>query len=390
MDYHSLNDFINLIAQGEISPGFPIEIRNMNHNTVHNVPFMDHCDHLCQKHNTDRLRLLSVIQQKLNGDMIVRLNRSPVFNDKLKGLMGEWGEQSEPLELFRCPNDCYDSTNIARITEAVKSNDDDYSKVGESEDADSGLYEMMEKLKGNYHTCGEDIQRNLVEIDERRNEYSPNPRYRDILCDLSTKPKSFYLDGLLNDDENEKLTSDVNRRINRAIPEKIHVIFQNGSIMIPTLIAKSMEDHRSKCMGLKNSLVDKENKLNDAMIRIGPSEPLSDSILNLLSGITTYFEDQNEDLPSDDEEDPSEDQIKTVLDTLVNRSFEEGIDVNDGLGDSDDEVDGVGDDGDDDDDGDDGTHYLKIEMDKVKDEVSDKVADDENEQNGGAILSTFF
>ena len=122
----------------------------MNHNTVHNVPFLDHCDHLCQKHNTDRLRLLSVIQQKLNGDMIVRLNRSPVFNDKIKGLMGEWGEQSEPLELFRCPNNCYDSTNVGKIVELVKSNDNDYSKVNsestESTDTDSGLYEMMEKF----------------------------------------------------------------------------------------------------------------------------------------------------------------------------------------------------------------------------------------------------
>jgi hypothetical protein len=365
MDYHSLNDFINLIAQGEISPGFPIEIRNMNHNTVHNVPFLDHCDHLCKKHNTDRLRLLSVIQQKLNGDMIVRLNRSPVFNDKIKGLMGEWGEQSEPLELFRCPNNCYDSTNVGKIVELVKSNDNDYSKVNsestESTDTDSGLYEMMEKLKGNYHTCGGDIQRNLVEIDERRNEYSPNPRYRDILCDLSTKSKSFYLDSLLNDMENEKITAGVNRRINKGIPEKIHVIFQN-SLLIPTLMAKSMEDHRSECMRMKESLEQKQNKINDVMVRIGPSEPLSDSILNLLSGITTYFEEHGEDLPSDDDEDPSEDQIKTVLDTLVNRSFEEGIDVNDGLGDSDDEVDN--DDGKDEVNGEPSEmHYLKIAQD---------------------------
>ena len=99
MDYHNLNDFINLIAQGEISPGFPIEIRNMKRNTVHNIPFLDHCDHLCQKHNTDRLRLLSVIQQKINSEMIIRLNRSPVFNDKLKGVLGEWGEECDPLDL---------------------------------------------------------------------------------------------------------------------------------------------------------------------------------------------------------------------------------------------------------------------------------------------------
>ena len=56
---------------------------------------------------------------------------------------------------------------------------------------------MMERLKDKYHTCDEDVQRELVEIGERRNEYNPNPLHRDILCDLSTKPKSFYLDRLV-------------------------------------------------------------------------------------------------------------------------------------------------------------------------------------------------
>ena len=55
------------------------------------------CDELCKKHNTDRLRLLSVIQQKLNGDMIVRLNESPVFRDKVKGALNEWNEEIDPI-----------------------------------------------------------------------------------------------------------------------------------------------------------------------------------------------------------------------------------------------------------------------------------------------------
>jgi hypothetical protein len=80
-----------------------------------------------------------------------------------------------------------------------------------------------------------------------------------------------------------------------------------------------MGDHRSTCMQLKESLEQKQNKLNDVMVRIGPSEPLSDSIFKVLAGI---FEDHDEDLPSDDDEDPSENQIKEVIDALVNRSNE--------------------------------------------------------------------
>ena len=34
---------------------------------------MDHCQYLAKKHNTDILRLLLAIQQKMNGDMLVKI-----------------------------------------------------------------------------------------------------------------------------------------------------------------------------------------------------------------------------------------------------------------------------------------------------------------------------
>ena len=356
MDYHNLNDFINAVAGGWCN--------------VQGDNFLKQSNHLCKQHNIDDLKLLSVIQQKMNGDMIVRLNRSPVFNDKIKGVLGEWGEDCEPLDLFRCPNDCYDSTKIGRIVEEIKLNDGDYSKVSESEDVDSGLYEMMEKLKGEYHTRGEDIQRNLVEIGERRNEYNPNSAHRDILCDLSTKPKSFYLDRLLDNEGNDKMKKGVNRRIDRGIPENIHMIFLNSSL-VPILMAKRMENHRSTCMGLKESLEGKQNQLNDVMVRVGPSKPFPDSIMELFSGLSAFLEDPDGDLPSDDEEEPAENQIKGVIDALVNRSFD-GQEKDEG------------------DDDEEEIHHLKIEMDKVKDAVKDKVADEETEQNGGGFITSFF
>jgi len=246
----------------------------------------------------------------------------------------------------------------------------------------------MEGLKGNYHSCGEDIQRNLVEIEERKNEY--NPKHRNILEDLITKPKSFYLDGLLDDVDNEKMTSGVNRRINRAIPEKINVIFLN-SLLIPTLMAKSMEENRSKCMEIKESLDQKQNKLNDVMVRLGPSEPFSDSIMELLSGFKNYFEGVDENLPSDDDddEDLNEDKIKGVIDNLVNRSFyndkEDDNEDDDGDDNEDDDEDDDGDDNEDDE-----IHHLKIVMDKaLKLENEGTEQTEQTEQNGGTSASFF-
>ena len=331
LNYHGFNEFVEKIARGELKVQGPIKLPNMNHNTVHNVQFLDHCDHLCKKHGTNRLRLLSVIQQKLNADMILRLNQSPVFSDKMKNVVSEWGEEMDPMELFRCPNECYDSTNLGRMSELVKSNDDDYARLnGELTDNDSGLYEMMDRLKTNYHDCGEDINRNLSEIELRRDEY--NPRHRDILCDLSTKQKSYYLDALLSDEKGQNTMNGVNMRINKGIPENIHVIFLNN-LLIPNIMSKCMENHKCECMRMKQDLEEKQNKLNDVMVRIGPSEPLSDSILNLLSGFSNYFEVNEDDLPSDDEgimaidvSGQADEKIKTVLDNLVNRSIDDGSD----------------------------------------------------------------
>ena len=91
MNYHPLNEFVDLIARGEIEVYGPIRLSNVKHNTIHNCGFEEHCDHLCKKHDTNMVKLLSVIKQKLNNDMILRLKQSPVFNSKLKGVVQEWG-----------------------------------------------------------------------------------------------------------------------------------------------------------------------------------------------------------------------------------------------------------------------------------------------------------
>ena len=171
MDYLDLNKFIERVAQGELGPGLPIEVRNMGGDKIHRISFLNHCDELCKKHNTDRLRLLSVIQQKLNGDMIVRLSHAPVFKDKISGILKEWGEtEVEPMDLFRCPDNCYDMNNITSLMNQMKEYDSELNLLDENiEEHGSGLFNAVEGLRNNYHSCGEDLQRNLVEIEERKN-----------------------------------------------------------------------------------------------------------------------------------------------------------------------------------------------------------------------------
>jgi hypothetical protein len=286
----------------------------MDHNMIHNISFLDHCNHLCKKNKTNLLRLLSVLLQKLNGDMIMRVNKYPQLNSNIQSAIGEWSENIVALDLFRCPDSCYDSENVVRLHSAVQDYDSEFSRLNENTKDDSNLYESLDSLKNNYHECDEDLRNNLIQLDERTNEY--DPPYRKILDDLSTRPKSFYMSDLLNGDSN--INNNVNMRLSKGIPENIHVIFLN-SVLLSTLISKCMEGHKSECMKLKEILSKKNNEIEDIMGRIGPGVPLSDSIMNFISGVKDFFDENDNSLPSDDEEEVDETTIANVLDKIVNK-----------------------------------------------------------------------
>jgi hypothetical protein len=245
--------------------------------------------------------------------MILRTNRYPQLNDKLQSAIGEWQETIEPIDLFRCPNGCYDSNNVTSLKNMVQSYEDEFSKLKSSKD-DNNLYETLERLKNNYHGCGEQVRDNLLQIEERCNEYD-NP-HRKLFDDLSTRPKSFYMGKMLEDNNN--LNNNVNMRLVKGIPENIHVIFLN-SALLSTLISKCMEGHKSECMRLKQMIDDKNTEIDDLMDRIGPGVPLSENLLNMFEGIKSFFEDKDEDLPSDDEEGVDESNIADVLNKVVNK-----------------------------------------------------------------------
>ena len=143
--YYELPRFAELVSNGDINLSSSIPLKSMDHNMIHNISFLDHCNHLCQKNNTNLLRLLSVILQKLNGDMILRVNRYPQLNSKIQTAIGEWSESIEPLDLFRCPNSCYDSENVSRLQGSVHQCDSEFSRLNENlkeNDDNSDLYEV--------------------------------------------------------------------------------------------------------------------------------------------------------------------------------------------------------------------------------------------------------
>jgi hypothetical protein len=321
LDDYSLPRFVELVAKGDLGPSLYAEIPNMSGNEMKRVSFLDHCDALCERHKTNRLRLLSVIQQKLNGDMIVRLNQSPVFKDKVSRVLSEWGDNDKnPVELFGCPESCYDQDNLTELMDKIRSYEEELKSLDtDIDENDTGLYNSLEGLRSNFHGCGENLQSNLLQIEDRYNEYEP--LHRGVLCDLSTRHKPFYLDELMNEDKEGKMIHHVNKRVNRHIPDKINMIFLN-IVLVPTLMAKEMETNKHKCLSMKSGIDEKQQRLGEIMERIGPNEPLSVGFLRMLSDLTSVFgSNSDEELPSDDDDDGvTDEKIEEVMQKIVNKS----------------------------------------------------------------------
>lgn len=365
--YYTLPQFAESVSTGEINLSDTIPLKNMDHNMIHNVSFIDHCNYLCQKHNTNLLKLLSVILQKLNGDMILRINRYPQLNNKLQSAISEWQESIDPIDLFRCPDSCYDSNNVLSLQKMVQGYEDEYSRL-KSLSEDSNLYETLERLKNNYHECDERVRNNLLEIEERCNEYD-NP-YRKLFDDLSTRPKSFYMEKMLEGDNN--LNNNVNMRLVNGIPKNIQIVFLNGALL-STLISKCMEGHKSECMRLKQMINDKNIEIDDLMDRVGPGIPLSENLLNMFEGIKSFFKDKDDDLPSDDEDEVDESNIADVLNKVVNKEDNDELRVKD-----DDNMSEMSEKE---------MYHLKIQGDS--DDEDTNIDDKKEEQNGGDNISFF-
>jgi hypothetical protein len=368
MDYFDLNTFINKISNGELCPGIPMDIRNLGGNHIHRISFMDHCDHLCKKHDTNRLKLLSVIQQKINGDMLIRLSKSPVLNTKLGSVLNEWGETDlDPTELFRCPDSCYDESDISSLLGEIQGFDKELSLLDDNVD-DSSLYENVERLRNNYHGCFNRLGTHLTELEERNNEYEPS--HKAVFVDLSTKHKPFYLDDLLQSTEQENMTEHVNKKINRHVPDNIHTIFLNN-VLIPTLIKKEMEGYKNKCMKMKTDVEGKQQRLDDIMERIGPDEPLSVGLVKLLTDIGEIFnlEPEPGELSDDYSSEDELDKLKDVMNKAVNK---QDLEVQEEDNDEEKE-----------------DFYLELPQSSLK-EKSPKEKSPKKSQTGGADILSFF
>jgi len=287
LNYHSLPEFVELTSQGKIGPSMHLDLRNLNGSEIHRISYNDHCRYLCGSEKIDPLTLFLMIKKKINEDMLYRTSRSPLFTKQLDKVSKEWSEDNlKPYDLFTCEYDNpFDVKTIHNEQEFVDHLENEFNRLNEStEDEDSNLYESLQLLKTDSHDCLLRLKQHMSQLEENKGFYEPN--YRHIWSDLSTTQKASYLNELLNEikekDKNQNMIRQINKRVDKDIPDQIHSIFMNG-MLLSNMLFKENEALKHKLMKLE-SIINNRHQQIDELLQVLPDPALE------LQGEATFLE----------------------------------------------------------------------------------------------------
>ena len=295
LHYLSLKDFLEKTSTGEICPSAPVEIRNMTGDQIHHISYLDHCNALCQKHDTNLLKLLSVINQKVNNDMIIRLGRSPIFKTKVVQVMNDRGydtTQLSPEDIFECPEECYDISDLQRELGLKKELDDKFVSLEDSmdnsqEENTDNVYHNLSSLKDNYHACEQSLVQELQSVRDNCNAYEP--KYGPVLYTLARITPSEYLKDSL-EGEGEKMKKFVRRNTEKYLG--------NGNVCMGVLLLSDMmKEELEKCeRNGQRAIDDIRNKKDEANIILGRiPEPGLTFVERIMKGFLESSDDEEDE-----------------------------------------------------------------------------------------------
>jgi len=314
--YLKLPKFVELTTNGDIWPGSQITLPSVNGKTSHNISYMSHCEHLCKKHNTNLLKLLSVILQKIDNDMIIRCGDSSRFEDKLKSIISDNNQTIDPRELFENDYECFDCSQLDGIFEKINENDTSLKEIDLSGYGnDDDIISKIEYLQNNYQENVGDLDDNLLLIEDHLLKL--RPKHSDIISDLSTKHKPFYLD-VIQGDSNLELIDHANRVSHDNIPNNISNIF-TSKLLILFQMMKELQKYKHSTIQKKKDILSKLQELESVKENMRTSDT-SEGLLNYISNMIGGYADSG-DLEidgGDDEEDESLiNQLSGILNTFT-------------------------------------------------------------------------
>ena len=310
-DCNNCRDFMVMTCNGELCPNKSVQMRSIGGDKITMVTYEDQLKKLCKDNDLNFLDILTQIQDKLMGDMLVRGNNTPLFKKKVSSVLGQWKSSPEYEVLFSLPEEELDFD----YSDLIKSN----SSVLDLENQMKGLEELISSGSDKLYPRVLELQKNCREIDDgikiciggldKLGEHYES-RYPNVLLDLSTKPKSFYT----HEDEQEKLSRMIYHRNMKGIPENIPEIFSNA-VFVPNMITKETDYIREMLKSLKANVRDKQVLLADLQGNIPEKVHGSDPFSRLFRYFVDSSDGEYDD--SEEEEDGSDISVKPLTNEQV-------------------------------------------------------------------------
>ncbi len=333
--YLDIQTFIKNIILGDFLISQTIEINNITRNTKLQISFIKHCLILCQKYNIHLMKLLSIIRYKIKEKLSELFLSNVYVSQTVNMIIKEWGYNditSHDIldDGFKEQEDISDTDDIFDYDILVKENDDVNNIKDEIIDLESdiqerqlnseligGSIEIPKRMKLLHGRCI-DCNNRLTEYhsDIKIKDKLINPKYYEVLLDLSAKNKSYYLENNHNkDEENIILSSFVTTQNDSEIPENIHNIFMNYLLII-NYIHKELKFIMNSFIQLIESINEKHKKISTNIYKLNVDDvPNEENMLSkLLSDLFGYSDKTNDD--SDILEQLNDDNNSDILEQL--------------------------------------------------------------------------
>ena len=345
LNYYDLKKFCEMTTLGKLTPMHQVELPNVSGDQIYKIPYNSHLTYLCKKYNENALSLCSMLMNQINQDMISRLELSPIFREKVNGVIREnnFEDEVQCSQIFPIREEQFDYNGYVQEKNSFKTVLSDIENLNKLSDDDE-LYDNLTQLISECDICDSRMNDKLSSLKKITHGYQP--KYGGILLDLGTRHKPFYMEGFIKDPRNTRIVQRVNREVSQRIPDNIETIMMNVGLWLPQYISRESRKIQLDYNQMINELSQNKSNLIDMKKRLPDPSNKSFAPTNFLQNLVQSIITMDD---SSDEEEPEqtspqninimeiEDKIKKALGNKVEE--EDDADDVDDVDDDADEVD---------------------------------------------------
>lgn len=300
LNYYDLKKFCEMTTLGKLTPMHQVELPNVSGDQIYKIPYNSHLTYLCKKYNENALSLCSMLMNQINQDMISRLELSPIFREKVNGVIREnnFEDEVQCSQIFPIREEQFDYNGYVQEKNSFKTVLSEIENLNKLSDDDE-LYDNLTQLISECDSCDSRMNDKLSSLKKITHGYQP--KYGGILLDLGTRHKPFYMEGFIKDPRNTRIVQRVNREVSQRIPDNIETIMMNVGLWLPQYISRESRKIQLDYNQMINELSQNKSNLIDMKKRLpDPSNKSfapTNFLQNLVQSIITMDDSSDEEGP---------------------------------------------------------------------------------------------